>query len=464
MKKLRYILILSILLSFSCSEKILDEIDTDPNNPTSVPVSYIIPTAQIKMVNSLFGGATATAISTYVEQTCNVHPEKMDIIRKTGLWDVGYQILKDSKQIIDKGTEENLWVHVGIGQVIEAFTLGTLAEVFGDIPWTEALLGSENRNPHYDTQESIYNAIFKALDDAITNFSKTSVSNPGNFDLLLKGDANKWSMVAWGLKARYRNRLSNLDPSGSATKALEGVANSFKSADQSLIFAKYKDATTYSNPISYEENQMSRFSASITILNVINSFNAPGYVDPRAERWFDKINGNFVGAPNGENVADLGKTNYSGVSKTNVLKLSAPMPLLTYDEMKFIESEANFRLGKLVEANAAYKAAVIAACTRAGLTTDQITTYTSQGTVFTDDANLTLEMIIKQKYLSFFMFQPIEAYNDYRRTLIPSPLYNKTDGFPFRIIYPESETARNVNTPKDIDLVTIYTTKLWWAK
>ena len=459
MKNIKYILFLSVILSLSCSKDQLDEIDTDPNNPTSVPVEYILPSAEVKMFHSFFGGSTATAISTYVEHTCNVHPEKMDIVRKTGIWHTGYAILKDCKLIIEQASEQDFWTHVGIAQVVQAITLATMTEIFGDIPWTEALLGSDNRSPKFDSQESIYNEVFKMLDEAIVNLSKATVKNPGDYDLLLKGDTDMWKKVAWGLKARYLNRLSNIDPSGSASDVLAAVSNSFTSPGQGLIFSEYQEATVYSNAFTYEEIQWSRFAASKTIADMLKSLN-----DPRAEIWFNKIDGEIIGAPNGENNTDLGHSIYSGVSRENVLYLSADMPIITYSETKFIEAEANFRLGNLPDANSAYQEAVIAACSRTGLTTDEINSYTSQSNVFPDNANLTLEMIMKQKYLSFFMMQPIEAFNDYRRTLIPYPLYNTVDGIPHRIIYPEEELARNVNAPTDIDLVTIYTKKLWWAK
>lgn len=454
-------LFISILL-VACSQDKFDEIDTDPNNITSVGVNNILPSAQVKLFNSMCGSGTATAIGTYVELCCNVHGEKMEVNRKTGLFGTAYGTLRDTKEIIDQGTKEGAWIHVGIAEVVQAYTLGILTDVFGEVPWAEALLGSDNRNPKYDSQESIYSALFAMLDDAITNLSK-SAPNPGKYDLLLGGDTDMWIKVAWGLKARYYNRLSNIDATGSATNALQAAANSFTSKDEGLIFSDYQNSTTYCNPISREENSMRRFSASITILNVINSFNNAGYDDPRAEKWFDKINGEFIGAPNGDNLEDIGKFLYSGVSNTNVLYMGAPMPMLMYDEIKFIEAEAYLRLGNNQEANAAYKEAVQAACSKAGLSDEEIAAYTAQGSVFINDENLTLEMIMKQKFLSFFMMQPIEAYNDYRRTRYMS-LYNTHDGFPERILYPDNEYATNTNAPSDINLVTIYTKKLWWAK
>ena len=457
--------LLVAILFWSCSYDELDRIDTDPNNPTNVPIDLLLPQVEINMVNDVFGGTTARFITTYTEHTANVHLNPMKPEgTNTALWNEAYDIMMDLKIIIEKGTNEGKWVHVGIAKVVKAFVLGTLTDVFGDVPHSEALQGSDNRNPQYDSQEDIYNALFVILDEAIADFQKQEVIGPGNNDLLLKGNKVMWTKVAWGLKARYLNRLSNINGAGSATNALAALKNSFASPSENLIFSDYTDGTTNTNPFKRYEQAQRTYAASSTILNVIDEFNDGGRDnDPRALKWFDKIKGKIVGAPNGENSADQSHAVYSGISLQNVLYGAAPLPVLTFDELKFIEAEANFRLGKLPEANTAYKAAVKAACARAKLTTAEIDAYTSQGGVFTADAALTLDMIIKQKFLSFFIMQPIEAFNDYRRTGIPK-LYNKADGILKRLPYPSGELATNSNAPKDINNVTIYTHKIWWAK
>lgn len=473
--KTKYIIttfFLIILFSSSCSNDILDEIDTDPNNPTSVEIDFILPIAQIRCISDLLGGTGARYISSYVEHHCNVHLNAYWPERGTAQFGEAYTVLKDTKEIIEIGSEKQKWTHVGIAQVIHAIALAALTDIFGDVPYSEALQGSNNRNPKYDTQEEIYDRLFQILDDAILNLEKTSTSNPGNSDMLLKGDTEMWTKIAWGLKARYHNRLSNIDAITSANNALAALKNSLTTQDKEVAYKGYSSTgSNYVNLFSYQEQIEKCFATSVTFLNVLNSFNDPGYDDPRAEKWFVRLDGVFVGAPNGQNIPDVAHVTYSQISKEKVLYLNAPMVILTYDELKFIEAEANFRLGKLAEANAAYQDAVKSACSRAGLTTDEINSYTSQGTVFTDDNNLSLEMIIKQKWISFFISQSVEAYNDYRRTGIPT-LHNTVsnlgfqtvDGIPKRMPYPADELARNSNAPTDINNVTIYSKKVWWAK
>jgi hypothetical protein len=84
--------------------------------------------------------------------------------------------------------------------------------------------------------------------------------------------------------------------------------------------------------------------------------------------------------------------------------------------------------------------------------------YLAKSTVAVGENNLTLENIIKQKYVSFWLFQPIEAYNDYRRTMIPE-MQNSVGPPPNRFPYPQDEVAANPNVPER----TIQN-KVWWAE
>jgi len=54
--------------------------------------------------------------------------------------------------------ENGLSYYVGMGEVMQAYTLITLVDFFGDIPYSEALSGSENLNPALDTVQSVSNA------------------------------------------------------------------------------------------------------------------------------------------------------------------------------------------------------------------------------------------------------------------------------------------------------------------
>jgi hypothetical protein len=313
----------------------------------------------------------------------------------------------------------------------------------------------------FDDQQTIYAFLQQTLDEAIVYLDKESVGDINRIDLIFQGDTEMWKKTAYALKARLYNRLSNINPETSAQNALDALSHAFTSAAEGFIFDGYLSGNTNDNPWTGWQKQEQTYAVSETFIDLVNSFNDPGFADPRAEKWFTKIDGEFVGAPTGEAQTDLTHSIYSAPSTQTVLYDESPQPMLTYDEMKFIEAEAQLRLGNKSAANAAYEEAVMAACRRAGISEEDINAYVNQGIVFPGEDGLALDHIVQQKNISFWMFQSIEAYNDFRRTGIP--LMNDPRGTPLRLPYPPSEVNRNPNTPSDINDVTIYEIPVWWA-
>ncbi|KAB1155737.1 SusD/RagB family nutrient-binding outer membrane lipoprotein [Flavobacterium luteum] len=101
--------------------------------------------------------------------------------------------------------------HIGIAQFIEAYTMTAMVDFYGDIPYTEALLGADNLNPAADSGASVYAACIALLDKAILNFKSTAKSEPS--DLFYNNDYEKWIKAANTLKMRLylQTRLVDSD-------------------------------------------------------------------------------------------------------------------------------------------------------------------------------------------------------------------------------------------------------------
>lgn len=471
MKKIDWIkhLMLSALICFfiGCDDTTMDSIDENPNAPTEVTISLLLPQATISTIHGVAGGAGARYTSKFVEHVANVHVnERQPFDVDNSAWSSVYSTLMDLQVIIEQGSEggsqEGHFVEVGIAKILYAYTLSVGTDLFGDMPHSEALQGSSNRSPSFDDQETIYQFLHQFLDEAISDLDRGTIGNTAHIDIIFMGDTDMWKKSAYALKARLYNRLSNVNPQMSAENALDALNNSYVSADENFIFDGYLSGSTNDNPWTSRQKSQQGYAISTTLLDVISNFNDPGFSDPRAEMWFTKIDDEFVGAPTGNQAqTDVSHVIYSAPSTSTVLTDEAPQPMLTYDEMKFIEAEAHLRLGNISEANNAYEEAVIAACSRAGLSDEDINAYVNQGGVFPGEANLELDHIIQQKYISFWMFQSLEAYNDVRRTGIPQ--INAPQGLLHRLPYPSSEINRNSNAPTNITNVTIYEISVWWA-
>ncbi len=457
--------ILSVGIFHSCSDDKFDEIGTNPNSPTEVPIKLLMPQVGVETAFAVSGTDLAWYSSVFVEHTTGVHGQLETADKRTAInstignnsWNTLYAgALTDLKIIISRGSEggaeEGHWNAVGIAKVLMAYNYSIATDLWGEVPFSEALQGSENRTPIFNDQEDVYMGMQDLLDEAIADLQKESVITAGTADFYYGGDADLWVKTAYALKARLYNHLSRKDAIGSANDVLTAISKAFKDGSESLIFDSFTTDATGEHPWFQEQNDRSHHAISITFYNIINNLG-----DPRGDLWFGTVGGAVVPAPNGSAIPDQGGNIYSRASG-NYLQATSPLPIITYDEIKFLEAEANLRLDNKTEAYDAYLAGVEAALVRADVEDDDVTDYLSKSAVAVGEDNLSLEHIITQKYIAFWLFQPIEAYNDYRRTLVPD-MNNSVSVPPNRFPYPQDEVAANPNVPSR----TIQN-KVWWAE
>ena len=138
-------------------------------------------------------------------------------------WSNAYAgIMIDIRKMNELAIESNQTRHIGIGQFIEAYTMITLVDFFGDVPYSEALLGSENLNPVVDTGASIYDAALSLLDLAIINFQSTPSTDPTN-DFFYNNDFEKWEKAANTLKMKIFLQRRLVD--ASAKTSFDAIVN-----------------------------------------------------------------------------------------------------------------------------------------------------------------------------------------------------------------------------------------------
>ncbi len=76
--------------------------------------------------------------------------------------------LMNAKILLDKAVAEESPHNEGVAKVLLAYTLGIATDLFGDIPYCEALKGTENiLEPAYDSQQDVYASIVTLLDEAL---------------------------------------------------------------------------------------------------------------------------------------------------------------------------------------------------------------------------------------------------------------------------------------------------------
>ncbi|WP_071595149.1 SusD/RagB family nutrient-binding outer membrane lipoprotein [Hymenobacter aerophilus] len=472
-----YLMMLGLAIGASaCSDDKLDEINTNPNSPLESPLSLLMPQVTVDAAFGVWGTDLAWYSAVFVEQTTGVHAQfeqadkrgnaSFNATATSNNWnDIYASELQDLDIMIERGStgaEAGSWRYVGIAKVLKAYVMSVTTDLFGRVPYSEANKGTEVLKPAYDKQEDIYKALNALLDDAILDLAKPSPNVPGAGDFFYSGDAAKWTKAAYTLKMRLANHLSKRDPQGSADAVLALLPNAFASPADNLTFSKYTATAIGENPWYQEENDRSHFAVSTTFYNILRNTTTDTDAnindnDPRIPFLIDPVGrkkgGDRVAAPNGTAVNDQGRTNYSRPSE-NLIYATAPQPLMTYAEVKFIEAEARLRKGDKTGAYAAYTAAVDADLMSKGAASSVSTSTTAESKGFRDRVfmgadNLTLQDVMQQKYIAFFIYQAIESYTDYRRTGFPKLNNPKnTVFFPRRFPYPQSEIDTNgANVP-----------------
>lgn len=458
MKKIKqYILILimipSLILTNGCE---LEEANLNQNDVTEVPTNVLLPYAEQSLARLMIGTTQVMAgiFMQYYEGVEN-HPLPIQTYRidESLYVDWNFQdyynnpMINLQKMIEVAQADGTLPHYEGIGKTLMALCLGNLTSMWGDIPYSKALKGSDELKPIYDSQESIYESIQSLLDDAILNFeSENEGLNPGADDLLFGGDIERWKRTAYALKARYYMHLTkrtadlSYDPAVEATTA---VSNAMISNTDNLTYHYGYSAAEQSPFYSYARLGYIKPNTSFTMLMF-------GKGDPRDTLYYAIKYGQA-------NMEDLYYT-----SKTS------PVHMITYYELKFIEAEARLRVNVNDPlAQTALEEAISAnmkLISGDNISDVDITTYVTNNATLTGDFDSDLEMIITQKYIA--MFASIESWTDYRRTGYPilTPTsggdHNQNPGgeIPRRLIYGQNERLYNEDNYVSVSLQD----RFWW--
>ncbi|HET9057337.1 MAG TPA: SusD/RagB family nutrient-binding outer membrane lipoprotein [Chitinophagaceae bacterium] len=133
------------------------------------------------------------------------------------IWTTAYRdVINTANALIPLAQTQKKYKQSGIAKILKAYTLGTLVDCFGDVPYSEANLGGENLTPKADPGASVYAAVIAMLDDAIVDLTKTgSVAGPKN-DLFYAGSSTKWVTLAKTLKFKFLMQTRLVDPSAAA--------------------------------------------------------------------------------------------------------------------------------------------------------------------------------------------------------------------------------------------------------
>ena len=279
------LLALGVFLVSSCE---LDYLD-NPNAVTesSTDADFLLNNIQLNFRN-IFRGVSDSGqrLTRMINQGANTYETAYTPTSYDGLWSDSYSgILADIKVLKKIAGEKGFKRHAGIAKTLEAYTLMTLVDAFGSVPFSEALDAS-NFNPKADDGAAVYAAALELLKSAKTDFAGTSTGTPN--DYYYANNYAKWTKLVNTLMLKYHLNRRLIDKAGStsAIAALITENNMLGVGDEFT----FKYGTSQNDPDSRHPDFASQALAGggdyQSTYFMWHLTEAKGFDDPRAKYFF----------------------------------------------------------------------------------------------------------------------------------------------------------------------------------
>jgi len=423
----------------------------------------------------------------------------------SNLWPSLYNALRVVKNMRNAAIKADDQRYKAIADIWECYTISMITNLWGDVPYTDAISDNPPLLSKYDKQSEIYPALLEKLKAAGLALNSQDMPINSSTDLIFGGDVLKWKKFSNMLRLRLAMYMSDVAQTQSIEIISEILDDPEKyplmvsNADNALfkhdavertsIFYWLSKAKIEEAPFSnvFIERLISLSDPRLPVMarpvrNVHTNSNQqvlpsnPG-VDKYAGHLFGittdnahaaQWNGGFAYA------SALGdffrKEDLTGVPLQE--SASTPFFIAFYSEQEFFIAEAIERGFIAGNANSHYNNAIESSIAfyKAGFDTEKykgafadkgfssVSEYINQPSVKYTGGRDKLTLIAEQKWIASFMLG-FEPYFDHRRTMLPNIRISSgaentaANGsgtkFPSRAAYSDSEMANNpINVEK----------------
>ncbi|HET6253969.1 MAG TPA: SusD/RagB family nutrient-binding outer membrane lipoprotein [Puia sp.] len=517
------IIVFTALCGVSCKKYL--NINSNPNSPTASGVGPVLPLA---IVNAAL---LTSELNDYGSQTCGYaanaggyggfgsswtydYPPSQG----EGYWDLGYQTLENLQYVINASAGfDSLSSFNASAKIMKAYVFQMLVDEFNSIPYDQALQGSKDFTPKYDSATQIYPKLASLIDSAIDEINNASapLALTTATDPLFGGNMTSWKQFGNSLKLRLIIRASAVVTFPNMTFSSDGFLTSDAVVNPGYKLANSSSGTQVSPSwntwaTNYEGSRVGQ--AWIPATYVFGFYDGTKLTDPvRGAAIYYKFPNtphNQLGvSPPNNTLTSPAKAGawYSGTGSGTTLGnaigvLKGPNmgePLMLLAESDFLRAEADLRGILSGTAATDFNNGILASFTYleelpnlslapgknpsadvAAYIANNAGNYLVDFTAATTPAEQ-LEAIITQKYIALNFINGEEAWSEYRRTGYPvtssTTLNNpygsfastqsqatRPDHLPTRLPYPATEAATNAsNVPQN---VSVYTTPIFWAQ
>ncbi len=473
------LLLLAILFAGACT-KDLDTINTNPNAPIEATPSLLLRKVIYDYGEQMsYEGFTAGNLLGQYFTAIDFNLFDRHSLTEPQIggnpWPVLYSNLRDNEILLGQSRDNpSFAVYEGPSLILKAYMTAALTDIFGDVPYSEALQGkSGNVTPKYDKQEDIYLApggILDNLDKGIAAIQNYAGAQRLDGDILFSRNLNAWKTFANSLKIKYLMRISYRVDVSAQLQAIYATGDFMKTNAQNAKFDFTNGAPNNFRMATLRAGDFNLFIMSLTSEEILKGLN-----DPRMAVFFRPIGNDptktqYEGLLNGPNasatsisVADYSLTGTIFRERTGDLDAN----FMTAWETQLFLAEAAER--GLITANAQtlYETGVLLAFEywQTPIPADYLT---NGAAAYGNNGADKIAQILTQKWLANTV-NGYEGWIEYRRTGIPAlktiaaSLNNNL--IPVRMPYPTDEDALNNINFSAAAAVTnnnSINAKVWW--
>ncbi|RYU95952.1 SusD/RagB family nutrient-binding outer membrane lipoprotein [Emticicia agri] len=505
--KLKSIIIsaLVVLVGSSCKESYFD-INTNPNTlPTASPSFVFTNAVNVTSTNMLgyneigsYWAGQWTQGNGYIINTAQFAYNFTD--GDFNYWDGIYDNLSDYEYVIQNADANNQKYFKGPAKIMKAMVYQQLVDMYGNVPFSDALKGTASLAPKFDDQKTIYDNLVKLIDEAQTDMKANPFASAfANADLVFRGNLTKWAQFGNSLKMRILIRQSKVPGKEAFIKSEIGKiiaeGSGFITGEEVGIGGSgfYLATAGKLNPVydrwGYDANGAKRALNNYPRITefLINSLKATGDT-LRMKRIAYANSGENGNAPGTSTLKEV-SANYrgtpfgvsSGYLPANTVPLgpslivkgefNRPYIIMTAAEVQFLLAEAKQRYADVALPNTAqqyFEEGIKQSFRVLGAGAANADAYKGSGVVNYDWEASTdkLAAIAIQKWIALNNFSGFEAWAEYRRTNLPvTPQSIQIIGEtkrPLRLFYPNTENGSNGANVKAQGTVDVFTTRLFW--
>jgi hypothetical protein len=512
--KIRMILILTagIMVASGCKKTWLD-VNTSPNDLPTATSNYVFTNAENTSAYNYWGdngtGQRSNELGAYWSGQWTQSSSYILVTNIFGYlftngdfnyWDDMYNNLADYQYVINNAEKDGQKFLIGPSQVMKAMVFQNLVDMYGNIPYSDALKGLGSIAPKFDDQKAVYEDLIKLLDTAITNIKANAfLPNVVGSDVVFKGDKTKWIKFANTLKLRILVRQSRIagrdtyittEINRAVTEGTGflgvgedvGVNPGYQAtaAKQNPFYDRWgydptgatRSLGRFPRPTKFLFDMLINNNDTLRLKRLAYAVGGENGSNPGVSKSAEVIS-NYKAVPFGAGSGYTGPST-SALGPSMIIKGTYKSTILmTAAESQFLQAEAKERFPSVTlpgTAQSYYEQGVresfrILGVANSVASANALLTSGKVDCDWTASPSHT-EAIAIQKWIALTNFNGLEAWAEYRKTGLPvtpqSLAVSDPNKRPVRLYYPNTELGSNEANVKAQGTIDVFATRLFW--